>query len=360
MLEALLNTDTVKWAEMPKDEKNGIIVSSRIRLARDLKQIPFPHQLNAESGGTCTALLEQAWQECKEKLPGFVWVDPEQLSGQELKLLIEKRLVTPKFAENVKKWERLLMKEDGSLTVLFNEEDHLRIRCMLPGLALEECWQQASGLDDCLEQVLDYAFDERFGYLTACPTDLGTGMQASVLLHLPAIRMTGQFPKVMQNMSQLGINIHGLFGDGTKAFGNLYQISNQITTGQTETEIYSYLATVAQQLVEQEKQMREDLKQKNPYQFIDRIKRANGLLRNAYMIDASEALSLLSDLRLGVDMQLVETIPVAVINQMTMLINPGHLQRRSEEKMTAPEKDHLRAELLQEKLRAGSPATSLI
>ncbi len=350
MLEALLNTDTVKWAEMPKEEKNGIVVSSRVRLARDLKQVPFPHRLNAETGEACVKLLEQAWQSCQVQLPQFEWKNPEELTDEEKQLLLEKRMITPKFAENAKKWERLLVKEDGSLSVLCNEEDHLRIQCMLPGLALEECLREANQLDDCLEQVLDYAFDERFGYLTACPTDVGTGMRASILLHLPAIRMSGQLSKVVQNMSQLGLNMHGLYGDGTKAFGNLYQISNQITIGQSEKEICSFLETVAGQLVEQEKQLREDLKQKNPYPFIDRITRANGLLRNAYMLDAAEALSLLSDLRLGVDMGIIEEIPTSVINQMTLLSNPGHLQRKAGRKLSAIEKDNLRAKFIQEKL----------
>lgn len=357
MLDALLNTDTVKWAQLPQDAADGIVVSSRVRLARDLKQIPFPHRLNAETGEQCVKLLDQAWESCKEQLPQFTWKDPEELSEEEKQILQEKRILTSKFVKNAKKWERLLVKEDGSLSVLCNEEDHLRIQCMLPGLALEECLRQAGEVDDCFEQVLDYAFDERFGYLTACPTDLGTGMRASVVLHLPGIRMAGQLSKVIQNMSQLGLNVHSLYGDGTRAFGNLYQISNQITTGQSEKEICSYLASVVGQLVEQEKQLREDLKQKNPYQFMDRIQRANGLLRNAYMLDAVEALSLLSDLRLGVDMGIVAKVPVEVLNEMTLLSNPGHLQRKAGKKLNVAERDHLRAELMQEKL-ASVPQTA--
>ncbi len=356
MLDALLNTDSVKWAEQPAGAKEGIIVSSRVRLARDLNAVPFPHRLNAESGESCVKLLEEAWSRLQNQLPGFVWKNPAELTAEERQILVEKRLITPKFSENAKKWERLLMKEDGSLSVLFNEEDHLRIQCLLPGLQLEEALKQANELDDCLEQVLDYAFDEHFGYLTACPTDLGTGMRASVLLHLPGIKMAGQLTKVVQNMSQLGLNMHGLYGDGAKAFGNLFQISNQITTGQSEKEICNYLASVVGQLVEQEKQLREELKTKNPYQFTDRVKRADGLLRSAYVMDAAEALSLLSDLRLGVDMGIVQPVPVATLNQLTLITNPGHLQKRAGKQLNTAEKDHLRAELIQEKLSAGTTA----
>ena len=348
-MKTLVDRDSVKWMETPENGQDGILISSRVRLARNLKDLPFPHRFSTGTwGADCVKVLEDARRNYMEQLPDFLWQDVSAFTEEEKQLLLEKRLLTPEFIEKGRLWQRLLVKKDGELSVLFNEEDHVRIQCVLPGLALEECFQKASAVDDILEQQLDYAFDEKFGYLTAAPTDSGTGMRASVLLHLPAIRLSGQMQQVMQNMSRVGINMRGMYGEGDKAFGNFYQISNQAATGQSEKEICAYLATVAGELVEQEKQLREDLMKKTPYQITDRVKRAEGLLRYAYMLDAAEALSLLSDFRLGIDLGLVQKIPLAVLNRLTLLSHTAHLQHKAGRiPESALEKDRLRAQLMQ-------------
>lgn len=234
---------------------------------------------------------------------------------------------------------------------MINEEDHLRIQCFLPGLQLVECYHRAQALDDDLESQLEYAFDERRGYLTACPTNAGTGLRASVMLHLPAMQMTGQTNQILQNIGQLGMTVRGLYGEGTEVAGNFFQMSNQITMGQTEGEICTHLQAVTEQLVEQERLLRERLQLDLKYQLEDKIGRAFGILSHARIINSNEALALLSDVRLGIDMGILKGIKPFALNELVVAIRPAHLQKRAEREMDATERDVKRAEIIQEKLQ---------
>ncbi|MEA1959837.1 MAG: protein arginine kinase [Bacillota bacterium] len=346
----LINSNYVRWMDSTPGG-DDIVISSRVRLARNLQSIPFPHRMNQQSGEACMETIKEAWQQGKDtRLEQMALVRFDQLSSLEREILVEKHLSSPEHAASSRSYQGILVNEDGSLCTMINEEDHLRIQCLLPGLQLANCYEQAQELDDHCEKQLDYAFDERMGYLTACPTNVGTGLRASVMLHLPALQITGQTQHVFQNIGQLGLTVRGIYGEGSEVIGNLFQLSNQITLGQTEEEICNYLQTIAEQIVEQEKILRQKLLEDMRYQLEDRVGRAFGILTNARIITSNEALSLLSDLRLGVDLGLIQVITPFILNEMIVAIRPAHLQRKSGQEMDPIHRDLRRAEVIQEKL----------
>jgi protein arginine kinase len=230
---------------------------------------------------------------------------------------------------------------------MVNEEDHFRIQCLLPGLQLEKAWQETSGYDDILESYLDYAFDEEKGYLTACPTNVGTGLRASVMLHLPALAITQQINRILSAVSQVGLAVRGIYGEGTEMTGNLLQISNQITLGQSEEEIWQNLYSVTRQLINQEKNAREHLLNEGREKLGDRAGRAYGILKNAWMIDSKEAMQLLSDVRLGVDLGLLKGVPLKILNELLVLTRPGCLQYLKDKNLNPYERDLERAMQIQ-------------
>ncbi|CFX03508.1 ATP:guanido phosphotransferase, bacterial [Syntrophomonas zehnderi OL-4] len=341
----------VTW--MDGDAENGdIVISSRIRLARNLREIPFPHLLDQAKGEDCLKIIKGAWQESPAYQQGQMELETfDHLSSLDRQMLVEKHLISPGHAETNSSFRGVVLNQDGSLSTMINEEDHLRIQCLLPGLQLDECYTLAQGLDDELESQLEYAFDERRGYLTACPTNVGTGLRASVMLHLPAMQMTGQTNQILQNIGQLGMTVRGLYGEGTEVAGNFFQMSNQITMGQTEEEICTHLRAITVQLVEQERLLRERLQVDLKYQLEDKIGRAYGILSHARIINSNEALSLLSDVRLGIDMGILQGIKPNDLNELVVAIRPAHLQKRAEEEMDATGRDIKRAQVIQEKLQ---------
>jgi protein arginine kinase len=274
-----------------------------------------------------------------------------QLSQLDREILVEKYLTSPNHAASSSPFRGLAVNKDGSLAVMINEEDHLRIQCLLPGLQLEKSYSLASQVDDALEKQLDYAFDERRGYLTSCPTNVGTGMRASVMLHLPAIAMAGQINQIFQNISQLGMTVRGLYGEGTEIVGNLYQLSNQVTMGLTEEDIINNLSIITGQIIEQERLLRNKLFKELKYQLEDKIGRSYGILTNACLISSNEALTLLSDVRLGVDMGIINNIAPLTLNELEVAIRPAHLQRKSGQEMDSAHRDVKRAQVIKEKIK---------
>lgn len=350
----LLDTDFVKWANEPKEKSDGIIISCRVRLARNIPDLPFPHRFDEKTGQDAAKRFDELFEHLNNSFVGFSYCNPATLTETQLQILTEKHLITPSFAEKApKSYERLLLKDDGSIAILFNEEDHIRIQCLLPGLCLDTALKEAEQMDNLLESIQDFAFDDHLGYLTASPANVGTGLKASVLLHLPATRIAGQIDIIAKNISRLGFSLTGLYGDGNKATSNLFLLTSQVTIGQSEAEIITYLADAATKLAEEERKIRTELKNKNSYRLIDRIRRANGLLRNAYLLDKDEALQLISELRLGTDLEIVEKVPTSILNELLFAINPGHLSRtiNPEKKTETLEWDALRAKTIQEKLK---------
>lgn len=336
--------------EASKGQDADIVISSRVRLARNLAKFPFPHLLNPEKGEKFIQLFNEVWRKISPEMQGMTLLMFDQLSNLDRQILVEKHLISPNHAKNNSAYSGVLVNDDGSLAIMINEEDHLRIQCFLPGLQLEESLDRAQQIDDALEGELSLAFDERRGYLTACPTNTGTGMRASVMLHLPAFVVSGQLNFLFQNISQLGMTVRGLYGEGTEVVGNLFQMSNQITLGQTEEDIRSKLTSVTGQIVEQERAMRQRIQSDMPYQLEDRVGRAYGILTNARVITSNEAMNMLSDLRLGVDLGIIKDIDVFALNQLLVAIRPAHLQKKAGSEMEAFARDIKRAGVIKEKL----------
>jgi len=346
-----LHSNFVKWMAVDEGPQSDIVISSRIRLARNIHLIPFPHLLDIDSGKRCMERIKSAWQNASStEVKGMDLLTFDQLTSLDRQILVEKHLISPEHAKSGVPFKGLLVNSDGSLAVMINEEDHLRIQCFLPGLQLEECYRLAQMVDDEFEKQLDFAFDERRGYLTSCPTNVGTGMRASVMLHLPAITMAGQASYIFQNIGHLGMTVRGLYGEGTEFIGGLYQLSNQITLGQTEEDIINNLNTITSQILEQERILRVKLSQEMKYRLEDRIHRSYGVLTNAVVLTSKEAMNLLSDVRLGVDMQIIKGINLFALNELIVAIRAAHLQKKAGQEMDAFHRDIKRAEVIKEKL----------
>lgn len=343
----LLNSSFVSWMD-GKGPESDIVITSRVRLARNLAMVPFPHMLKDEQ--QARQVIEQLKQSLP-KLPGYDMTRLDQLSELDRQVLVEKHLISPEFAREASPFKATITNDIGSVAIMVNEEDHLRIQCMLPGLQLGQAYGLADEVDNALESVLDYAFDEDRGYLTACPTNVGTGMRASVMLHLPAIAMTNQQGQVFGSVPQLGLTVRGLYGENTEFLGNFYQLSNQVTLGLSEEDIINNLWTVTMHVVEQERGIREKLRQDMPYQLEDKVWRSYGLVTHARVLSSQEALALLSDVRMGVDMGILPSIPRHILNELIVAIRPAHLQRSSGREMEPLERDVARAEIIKKKLK---------
>ena len=239
---------------------------------------------------------------------------------------------------------------------MVNEEDHLRIQTLRAGIQLREAFELANQVDDALENAIDYAFSSQFGYLTACPTNVGTGMRVSVMLHLPALVITREIEKVFQAVSKINLAVRGLYGEGTQASGDFYQISNQVTLGKTENEIIDNLASVIPQIVKYERKVRTTLLQMKRLVLEDKIWRALGVLRSARTITSEETLELLSLVRLGVNLGAIEGIPMATVNELFVLSQPAHLQKVEKTKLSSHERDAARARYIRERLDQGAGA----
>jgi len=312
-----------RWMEGGGPESE-IVISSRVRIARNLKGHPFPCLASEEE---TRAVLEQvcAVTGANDRFGDLKYWPMANLSALEKQALVEKHLASPFLARESKNGA-LLLRSDEAVSVMVNEEDHLRIQAILPGLQLEEAWRETDAYDNLLEGGLDYVFDEQYGYLTACPTNLGTGMRVSVMLHLPALIMTGQLNRFLRALSQVGLAVRGLYGEGTEIIGNLVQVSNQVTLGQSEEEITANLYSIIRQLIEQEQDARQAQLDKNRAGLADRAWRALGLLKNAQLMSSREAIQLISDLRLGYDLGLIKAVDHKLLNELLVLIRPGCLQ----------------------------------
>lgn len=352
MQRSFKRSPTSKWME-GSGPYADIVITSRIRLARNIREVPFPHVLDAE--GQKRVVMQVAQVLATEQVTSAVGkmdvVVLNELNPLERRILVEKHLISPQHAQ-ANGYAAVALNRDESLSIMINEEDHLRIQCLLPALQLHETWRIADGIDDVLEQGLDYAFAEQAGYLTACPTNVGTGLRASVMMHLPGLVLTRQAGRVLSALPQVGLVVRGIYGEGTEAHGNLFQISNQITLGRTEDEVIKSLSSVVKQIIEQERSAREALFKETGEKLADKLSRAYGILSHARVISSEEALSLLSDLRLGIDLKIIKDIDARVFNELMVLIQPACLQRAAGKEMSSFERDVQRADLIRDRLKA--------
>ncbi|MEL7568520.1 MAG: protein arginine kinase [Dehalobacterium sp.] len=332
-----------KWTE-GLGPNADIVISSRVRLARNILNLPFPDMLNEEKEKEILKSIQDIinTSEFKDKVGNFHFISLRELSGIEKSILVEKHLISPQHAQS-HGYKGTIIKEDESVSVMINEEDHLRIQCLLPAMQLNEAWALANEVDDTLEQSLDFAFDKDKGYLTSCPTNVGTGMRASVMLHLPGLVLTRQGYQVFATMNQIGLTVRGMYGEGSEALGNLFQISNQVTLGLTEEEIINHLNSVTLQVVEQERNARNILFKEAKDQLEDRVWRAYGILSHARIISSQEAMSLLSELRLGIDMNIIQNIDPKVFNVLMVTTQAAFLQQKTEIELLPHLRDVMRA-----------------
>ena len=339
---------TSKWMEGQGPEAE-IVISSRVRLARNIRNIPFPPLASDEQRKKVYTLVEKNVQGKLGKKDKLKMIETSSLSPVFRQVLVEKHLISPLLAKEGY-FSALLLREDEIISIMINEEDHFRIQCLLPGLQLERAWQEASRYDDFLESQIDYAFHEEKGYLTACPTNVGTGMRSSVMLHLPALVITNQIKRIFSAINQVGLAVRGLYGEGTEMIGNILQLSNQVTLGQSEEEIWQNLYGVTKQLINQEKKARELLQNEGREKLADRAGRAFGILKHAYMLDSQETMKLLSDARLGVDLGLLKRISLKALNELLVLTQPGCLQYLKGAELSPYERDLERAVQIQKYL----------
>ncbi|CAM3090087.1 protein arginine kinase [Paenibacillus sediminis] len=347
----------LRFTEQPLSEwmrrrgnDSDIVISSRIRVARNLQHIPFPMlATNQQSEEVLNRLNEVLKSNALQPFGTFHLVRMSSLDELDKRVLVEKHLVSPDLAGESRNGA-VLLNDQESVSIMINEEDHLRIQCLYPGFQIREAWKLASAIDDAFEAHVDYAFDDRKGYLTCCPTNVGTGVRASVMMHLPALVMTQQISRILSAVSQVGLAVRGIYGEGSEATGNMFQISNQITLGQSETEIIDNLESVVHQIIQHEKNARERLLAESKVRITDRVMRSYGILSHAAIIDSKEAAQRLSDVRLGIDLGLIQGVPDSVMNELNVMTQPGFLQKYFHEKMDAGERDMYRAKLIREKL----------
>lgn len=347
-----------------------VAISSRIRLARNLEAYPFAARMTKSQSAEVLSMVREAIFSGKGDKAGtadisgsdtraggnsaggssFSYIEINTLKPLDRQLLVEKHLISPEFAEGETN-RAAIIRKDGKVSIMVNEEDHLRLQSIFPGMQIKEAWKLCSKLDTMLEKKLEFAFDKSFGYLTCCPTNTGTGIRASVMLHLPALSMTGYIKGILETCSKIGVAVRGAYGENSEASGNLFQISNQVTLGQTEEEIIAGIVNITSQISEQERMLRAELYKQNPLRFEDKIFRSLGLLLNARIISAEESLKLLSDVRLGVIMGLMAGMELDKLNETMIMIQPAYLQKLSGRQLKPDERDQKRAEILRKRLK---------
>ena len=327
----------------------NIVMSSRVRLARNLEKVPFSNW--ADKGrleDVLTAVKDAALS--TGILKNALFVRLKDLSEVDRLFLVERHLMSPEHAENAD-YKAVVVDPKEMISVMINEEDHLRIQVLLSGSNLRECWRIADELDTELSKKLALAYSAKWGYLTACPTNTGTALRGSVMLHLPALVFTGQIGKILQAIAKLGLNIRGLYGEGTDATGNIFQISNQVAMGMTEEEIIDNIDRISNQVISREDSTRKMILTKNKEALVDRISRALGTLKSAHIITSNETITLLSAIRLGVDLGIVKTMDRRTVNELFLLTQPAHLQELDGRALNANERDIKRADLIRSKLK---------
>lgn len=343
----------IKWYESPLSD-NSIVISSRVRLARNVKKYPFPIMLSDE---LTESLINDVTFAIKKDVTAatignyFQKIDLKALSNTDMCCLLENHVVSPEFLNKQTK-KGLLVKDDESIGIMINEEDHLRIQTIYPGDNITESYSLADNIDNLIEESVEYAFDKDLGYLTSCPTNVGTGMRVSLMFHIPALEMTGHLMNVINSITKFGMTVRGIYGEGSQPLGSIYQISNQLTIGKSEKEIISILMNAASQIIEQEKALRDKLFSDKTRELENRIYRSYGILSYVKKISAKDAMPLLSDIRLGYNTDILKLPhPNKTIYNIMMNIQPGNILKSASSVLSETERDVLRAEYIQKCLK---------
>ncbi|HID32502.1 MAG TPA: protein arginine kinase [bacterium (Candidatus Stahlbacteria)] len=335
------------WLSATGPESN-MVISSRVRLARNLKAFRFENKLSEQEAENLLVLIADI---LKSSIEGD-YLDFSLINPTEIQSLLECHLISIDFATSKKKRGLYLLKS-GDCAIMINEEDHLRIQALVSGFDFESSFEIASSVEKTLDSQLEFAFDETFGYLTSCPTNVGTGMRISTFLHLPGLVLTKEIEKVLRGAMTIGLAVRGIFGEGSEIRGNLFQISNQVSLGSSEEEIIETLKRSIRQIIDYEMKARESLIKHAPLELEDKIFRAIAILKSARLLTSTESVNLLSAVRLGIEMEVIKNYSLALINRLMILTRPANLQLYLGRTLTPNDRDIERAKLFQRMLKDG-------
>ena len=344
-----LTTTSGEWLRGSGPESD-IVISSRVRLARNLAQFPFPNRAEESVRAEIESMLREKIQDLPVgKKVGYVNV--RDLSDLDRQFLVERQLISREHAES-RGSRSVVIGSEENVSLMINEEDHLRIQVLRSGFALDDCWKEIDRIDDLLEEQVTYAFSDQVGYLTACPTNVGTGIRVSVMLHLPALVLTKEIQKVFQALHKISLAVRGLYGEGSQAMGDFYQISNQVTLGKSEEAIIEELKDVVPNIIAYERRVRNALVHENRQNLHDQIARAYAILKGAQTISSEETMHLLSSVRMGINLGLIDDLEIPTINELFIHTQPAHLQKIRRESLASAERNVARASYLRKRLNS--------
>lgn len=329
---------------------SDVIISSRVRLARNLDTFPFPHRMSEKQARESAGSIVRAFQaKASREEKNYLTVELDTLSSEDQMALAEKRLISEDLARQGKH-HMAIISRDESVSIMINEEDHIRVQSMRAGLDLDTAYTNAEKIAMLLEAALPVAYSGKYGFLTACPTNTGTGMRASVMAHLPGMVQGGRIRQVIESLSKMGFAVRGIYGEHSKSQGNMFQISNQLTLGLSEEDLINDLKRMLLQLIDQERSARQALYENQPLVIEDQIMRSYGTMKHARLMPTDEAVRLLSDLRLGQALGLLKEIEISHINRIQASIGPASIQKAHGQIMTSEHRDQARADIIRELL----------
>lgn len=342
-------------AWLSTDEDTGIVISSRVRLARNLMNARFPG-LSSEIDSIAVCETVRSAIRRISSLGDSLYFEMDSTESVDREVLRERRLISNEFASKGA-GSTLVVSRNEHVAIMINEEDHLRLTAISPGKNLFPTWKLIDDVDSELEKYVDYAFSRRLGYLTACPTNVGTGLRASVMMHLSGLRLINEIGQVVKGLEKMGFAVRGLLGEGSEAHGNMFQISNQSTLGETEQAIVESLISITDEVVRHEQNARVRLMESRKNFVFDQIGRAYGVLSNARVLTSNEAVDMLSGLRLGVEIGIVRGLSIRQMNELLLMIQPGHLQKIENKVLDPEERDEVRSKIVRDKLKNVSIVT---
>jgi protein arginine kinase len=346
--------DRVHWLT---DGPNAqVATSTRIRLARNLEGTPFPQQATGIGRARVVGMVREALQDLPAFRDGYA-LEIQSLNSIDRNVLLERRLASREILDS-QDGGMVFVSADENIAIMVNEEDHLRIQVLRPGLQLDAAWRAICDVESCLDAVLPFAFDDQLGYLTACPTNLGTGLRASVMMHLPTLVIAETAQQALNGAHRMGLAVRGIYGEGSDSVGNLFQVSNQSTLGDTEKDIIAHLEKAVSALLSCEKNARKVMLERKPDLLCDYVARAYGTLRHSYLLGTKEAMQRLSAVRLGVDLGMIESLTAAAVNELWLGVQSGHLQKKAMRKLRGRERAANRADMVRERL-GGRPRSRL-
>ena len=331
-----------------KGRNSDIIISSRTRLARNLKNTPFPNRADKRKLERVVELVKRAVGN-SEVLNGMKFLKINNVNELDKEFLVERHLISPFFAK-LNKPGAIFISEGELSCIMINEEDHLRIQWIRSGLDIDTAWDSIRVVDNELNSMLDFAFSDELGYLTACPSNTGNGLRVSFFCHLPGIVLTKNLDKFLEEIVPAGIAVRGFYGEGTDVQGNIFQVSNQVTLGITEKDTIERIKKVAKKFIQYEKESRNKLLKDAKIKIEDKVYRAKAIMQNAKIIPSLEFMSLLSAIRLGVELKMLKKIDRKILNELMVTVQSAHIQKLAGKNLTPLERDILRAEIIKDKI----------